>query len=72
VDWTWSDPRWNDAVGQDPNAAVREALRRSVHLRDTLAEGQSSATGEAVFLVDVMNLVAALLEADVEGLWDRI
>jgi hypothetical protein len=69
--WKWSDPHWKTAVGEDLDAAVREAVRRSVHLRDELAESESGATTEAVFLMDAMNHVAELLGADVEHLWDR-
>jgi hypothetical protein len=71
TNWKWSDPQWKLAVGEDLDAAVREALRRSVHLRDELAESGSGATTEAVFLVDAMNHLAELLGADVENLWDR-
>lgn len=71
TNWNWSDPRWKTAVGEDLDAAVREALRRSVHLRDELAASESRATTEAVLLVDAVNHVADLLSADVENLWDR-
>jgi hypothetical protein len=58
--WVWSDPRWRASVGSDAEAVLREALRRAVDLRDTLAEAGSSDRSRAVFLVDVLNHLADL------------
>ena len=58
--WVWSDPRWRQRVGEDPEATLRESLRRAVDLRDTLASQGSSETSRAVFLVDVLNHLTAL------------
>jgi hypothetical protein len=69
--WTWSDPRWRDRVGDNAEATVREALRRAVDLRDTLAESENSDAGRAVFLVDVLNQLARLQGFDTSGLWER-
>lgn len=60
-DWSWSDAAWRDRVGGASDEALREALRRAVHLRDSLAEGEASTT-EAVMLVDVLNYACSLLE----------
>ncbi len=70
--WTWSDPRWRDSVGADAQATAREALRRAVDLRDTLAEARSSDTTRAVFLVDVLNHLADLQGFDTSGIWERV
>ena len=70
-DWIWSDPRWRDRVGDDPPTVLREAVRRAVDLRDTLATADSDETGRAVFLVDVLNHLAGLHGVDMSGLWDR-
>jgi len=69
--WTWSDPRWRDRVGDNTEATVREALRRAVDLRDTLAESGNSDAGRAVYLVDVLNQLARLQGFDTSGLWER-
>jgi hypothetical protein len=58
--WVWSDPRWRQRVREDPEATLREALRRAVDLRDTLASQASNETSRAVFLVDVLNHLTAL------------
>ena len=68
--WAWSNPRWRDEVGDDVVRSVREAVRRGVDLRDTLAEGGREETGRALFLVDVLNHVAALLGVDTDHLWE--
>jgi hypothetical protein len=60
--WTWSDPRWRQRVGDDTAAAVREALRRAIDLRD-LRVGESHG-GRPVLLVDVVNHLSDLLEVD--------
>ena len=70
-DWNWSDPRWRQAVGSDTHRTVREAVRRAVDLRDTLAEADRTETGRALFLVDVLNHLAVRLDVDVSELWDR-
>ena len=70
--WNWSDPRWRDRVSGDLQATYREALRRSVDLRDTLSQGGEHAVGGAVFLVDVLNelrSVINLYESDGQDLW---
>jgi hypothetical protein len=67
----WSDPRWRDSVGADGEATAREALRRAVDLRDTLAEAGSDRTTRAVFLVDVLNHLADLQGFDTSGLWEH-
>jgi hypothetical protein len=59
-EWSWSDPRWRQRVGSDPEATLREALLRAVDLRDTLASHGSRETTRAVFLVDVLNHLIAL------------
>ena len=69
--WTWSNPRWRDDVGDDVARSVREAVRRGVDLRDTLAESDREETSRALFLVDVLNHLAALLNVDTEQLWDQ-
>jgi hypothetical protein len=69
--WTWNNPRWQDSVGDDAEAAVREALRRAVDLRDTLAEAGSKDTARALFLVDALNHLAELQDVDTSALWDR-
>jgi hypothetical protein len=69
--WTWSDPQWRDSVGTDAEAAAREALRRAVDLRDTLAEAGSNNTTRAVFLVDVLNHLADLQGFDTSELWEH-
>jgi hypothetical protein len=58
--WTWSNPRWCDDVGNDVARSVREAVRRGVDLRDTLAESGREETSRALSLVDVLNYLAAL------------
>jgi hypothetical protein len=70
--WMWSDPRWRVSVGSNAEAALREALRRAVDLRDTLAEAGSGDTSRAVFLVDVLNHLADLQGVDTAALWERI
>jgi hypothetical protein len=69
--WTWSNPRWRDSVGADAEGTVREALRRAVDLRDTLAEARSSDTPRALLLVDVLNHLAELQGFDMSALWER-
>jgi hypothetical protein len=69
--WTWSDPRWRDRIGADAEATAREALRRAVDLRDTLAEAGSGNTARALFLVDVLNHLAELQGFDTSALWER-
>ncbi len=64
-DWIWSDPRWRDRVGDDPATALREAVRRAVDLRDSLATADRDEAGRAVFLVDVLNHPAAALASTV-------
>jgi hypothetical protein len=59
-------------VGSDAEAALREAVRRAVDLRDTLAEAGSSDTSRAVFLVDVLNHLAEIQGVDTSALWDRL
>jgi hypothetical protein len=59
-------------VGSDAEAALREALRRAVDLRDTLAEAGSGDTSRAVFLVDVLNHLAEIQGVDTSALWDRL
>jgi hypothetical protein len=51
---------------------LREALRRAVDLRDTLAEAGSGDTSRAVFLVDVLNHLADIQGVDTSALWDRL
>jgi len=70
--WRWSDPRWRVNVGSDAEAALREALRRAVDLRDTLAEAGSGDTSRAVSLVDVLNHLADIQGVDTSALWDRL
>jgi len=53
--WVWSDPRWRQRVGEDPEATLREALRRAVDLRDTLASQGNQETSRAVLMVAVLN-----------------
>jgi hypothetical protein len=67
--WRWADPAWRERVADDRSALLREALRRAIHLRDGLAEGQASAT-EAVMLVDVLNEACALFGAGGDDIWD--
>jgi hypothetical protein len=50
---------------------MREALRRAVDLRDTLAATGSSNTARALFLVDVLNHLAEVQGFDTSALWDR-
>jgi hypothetical protein len=71
--WTWNDPRWQDRIGADAEATVIEALRRAVDLRETLAEAQStgSITARALYLVDVLNYLAALEGIDTSALWEH-
>jgi hypothetical protein len=70
-DWVWSDPGWLDDVGADAEATAREALRRAVALRDTLAGAGSGETARAVFLVEVLNHLADLQGFDTSALWER-
>jgi hypothetical protein len=51
---------------------LREALRRAVDLRDTLAEAGSGDTSRAVSLVDVLNHLADIQGVDTSALWDRL
>lgn len=70
--WDWSDLRWRDRVVDDVQATYREALRRAVDLRDTLAQGGEHAVARAVFLVDVLNEFRSIInldESDGEDLW---
>ncbi len=70
--WTWSDPSWRDRVDDDVRAGYREALRRAVDLRDTLAEGGRDSVHRAVFLVDVLNDLRRVMNLDEsvsEDLW---
>jgi hypothetical protein len=69
--WTRHNPRWQDSVGDDAEATVRDALRRAVDLRDTLAEAGSRDTARALFLVDVLNDLAELQGVDTSALWER-
>jgi hypothetical protein len=69
--WTWNDQRWQDKIGADAEATVREALRRAVDLRDTLAEAGRSDTARALYLVDVLNHLAELQGFDTSALWER-
>jgi hypothetical protein len=69
--WTWSEPRWRSRVEADAEATVREALRRAVDLRDTLAEAGSSDTARALCLVDVLNHLSELHGFDTSALWER-
>ena len=62
--WNWSDSRWRDRVSDDVRATYREALRRAVDLRDTLAEGGDHAVARAVFLVDVLNELRGVINLD--------
>jgi hypothetical protein len=71
LDWVWSDPRWRDRVGNDVPSAAREAVRRAVDLRDTLAEAQRGEATRAVFLVAVLNHLCEQLAIDTTDLWDR-
>jgi len=64
-EWRWSDPGWRERVGVDPQALIREALRRAVDIRDQGSEG----TGRAVFLVDVLNALCDAMEIEVGDLW---
>jgi hypothetical protein len=70
--WMSSDPRWRVSVGSNAEATLREALRRAVDLRDTLADAGSSDTSRAVFLVDVLNHLADLEGFDTTALWERL
>jgi hypothetical protein len=72
IDRTWSDPEWRERVGADAQATTREALRRAVDLRNTLAETESRETARALFLVDVLNHLAQLQGFDTATLWERI
>lgn len=70
--WNWSDPRWRERVSDDVRATYREALRRAVDLRDTLAKSGEHAAARAVFLVDVLNELRGVInldEADGQDLW---
>jgi hypothetical protein len=69
-EWTWSDPRWRQRVGDDVAATLREALRRAIDLRD-LREGGESRGGRPMFLVDVLNHLGDVLEIDTSSLWER-
>ena len=62
--WVWSDPRWQERVGSDAEATLREALRRAVDLRDSLAHSGRDETTRAVFLVSVLNHLTELLQFD--------
>jgi len=70
-DWKWHDPEWRERVGADAEATTREALRRAVDLRDTLAETGSNQTARALFLVDVLNHLVQLQGFDTADLWER-
>jgi hypothetical protein len=70
--WTWSDPQWRVSVGSNAEAALREAFRRAVDLRDALADAGSGDTSRAVFLVDVLNHLADLQGVDTAALWERL
>ena len=70
--WNWSDPRWRERVSGDVRATYREALRRSVDLRDVLAEDGDQTVARAVFLVDVLNELRGVIdleESDGNDLW---
>ncbi len=70
--WSWSDPRWRKRVGDDAKAMYREALRRAVDLRDTLAQGGPDPAHRAVLLVDVLNELRRVMKFDEsagEDLW---
>lgn len=70
--WNWSDPRWRERVSGDVSATYREALRRSVDLRDTLAGDGDQTAARAVFLVDVLNELRSVIdldESDGKDLW---
>jgi hypothetical protein len=70
-DWKWHDPEWRERVGPDTEATTREALRRAVDLRDTLAETGSKQTARALVLVDVLNHLVQLQGVDPADLWER-
>ena len=72
LDSRWSDPRWKQALGDDVPSTAREAVRRAVDLRDTLAEAGSPDATRAVFLVAVLNHLTSLLDVDTNELWDRV
>lgn len=86
-DWTWRGGQWRDAVGNDPERAAREAVRRVVELRDTLAEASKRDAGDAAgtdqpeptsldlvrvhYLLGVLNHLTELLGYDTTDLWER-
>ena len=67
--WRWFDPTWRERIGEDRSELLREALRRAVHLRDEVAEGQASTT-EALMLVDVLNEALAVFGVSGDDLWN--
>ena len=54
--WNSLDPRWRDRVDPTSGLALTvEALRRSIELRDVLAESGSRETVRALMLTAVLN-----------------
>ena len=67
--WLWADPTWRERIDGDGNGILREAVRRAVHLRDGLAEGQASTT-EAVMLVDVLSEALTVFGVRGDDIWN--
>jgi hypothetical protein len=66
----WADTRLNDVqwrahVGDDPERAFREAMRRAIAIRD------GGNPHRVVVLVAVLNRLGELTGYDASDLWDR-
>jgi hypothetical protein len=71
MQWSWSDPLWEQIAGDDHAQVVRELRRRCVDLRDELAGGSSLLASRAVMLASVANRLADLISVDTANLFDR-
>jgi hypothetical protein len=67
--WSWSDPRWPEWTGADPENLFLEALRRAVDIRDRNAEG-ANLSARPVVLVDVLNALGQSLRGRGSDIWD--
>jgi len=69
--WNWADPRWRERVGTDPQAILKEALRRAVDIRDKSAAGEPLSS-RPVLLVEVLNAAFAALGYEAGNLWSDL
>jgi hypothetical protein len=66
--WRWEDPTRGVRAGDDPSEIAREALRRTVEIRDK--HTMEPLRSRPVLLVDVLNRLCGSLAIDTKGLWE--